>query len=333
MNGLISIFDIESQHDEFTSLIECLINDSTISFFIKSSGTKEIDYVEQINSQDSYWPKWPSRPWIVAGKFKESSSECGFSGPFLEDCKRESFNKCVGSLLKHYDWALFSYFTTYHAGLGCLVTSLYVPQIKEIVTKFYGNDVEYSYFESDPISQLRTATFYDYDFEGYFAYELAKSNIENPPLLLCQIDDPELHEKWDDEIEKYDSGAWYKNNLKNLKMVEKFTVDHQGSKCKYLVYEAIDEKSYLNIWAEASEDHSIAMATLSASTDLTKLKAILKNSRSFEVTRDFDDCCDWIYSQVYGGGADEHHAIFRSKDSKNTQYIWDLVGDNQISRF
>lgn len=333
MNGLIAVFDIESKSADFTALVSLLISESRSTFFIKSYGTKKVEDVEQIKNQDSYWPKWPSRPWVVAGKFKESSSDTVFSGPFLEDCKDGYFNKYIDSLLKHYDWALFSYFTTYHAGLGCLVTSSYETEVKEMATSIYNNDVELSYFGSDPISSLRTATFYDYDFEGYFAYELVKAKKENPPLLLCQIDDPELHEKWDDEIGKYDSGEWYKSNLANLKLVEKFIVNYKGYRIKNLVYQATDEQSYLNIWAEASEDHSIAIATLSANTDVEKLKKTLEKSASFEVTKDLDECCDWVYSQVYGGGADEHHAIFRSKDPEITQYIWDLVGDEQISRF
>ncbi|MDH5434476.1 MAG: hypothetical protein OEY19_11075, partial [Gammaproteobacteria bacterium] len=310
------------------------IEQSERAYLLKPNGMKPIESVRQIKSDLLYWPDWRSRPWIVAGTSKESPSEIVFSGLFIKDCTGDGFNNQVASLLKHFDWAIFSYFTTYQSDICCLVTSC-TGLIKNNVVNTYGAEAEISIFEGDPISSLRTATFYDYELEGYFAYEVAKANGEKPPLLFCRIDieNPDLYRKWNNETDEHDPDLWYENHLDKLNLVEEFTTEYQGYKFKNLIYQVSNERAYIDIWSEASEDHSIAEATFSANTNLKKLKSALTKSYSFEITKDLDDYSEWAYSQIYGGGADEHHAIFRSKDPKITQKLWELVGKNQISRF
>ncbi|ABC30630.1 hypothetical protein HCH_03908 [Hahella chejuensis KCTC 2396] len=334
MKGLISVFEIENQPAKFSSLIKRLIDESKSSYILRPNGVKLVESLKQIKDDILYWPNWRSRPWVVAGRYEGNLSEVVYSGPFIKDCKGDNFNLQVASLLKHFDWAVFSYFTTYQSDFGCLVTS-YPDLIEKVLVKAYGKDIEISVYEGDPIDSLRTATFYDYDVEGYFAYEVAKANGEDPPFLLCRIDltNQELYRIWNSEIEADEEDPWYKNHLDKLTLVKEFTTGGVGFQYNNLIYQVSNEKAYLDIWSEASEDHSIAEATFSANADLSKLEAYMAGSYIFEVTKYIDDWCDWSYSQVYGGGADEHHAIFRSKDPRITSRLWELLGEDQISRF
>jgi len=334
VSGLISIFEIENQSKKLPSLITLLINQSESAYLLRPNGTNIVNSVEQITSNVLYWPGWRSGPWIVAGRYKEAPTEITYSGPFIKDCRDDCFNSQVASLLKNFDWAIFSYFTTYHTDLGCLVASNSSP-IKDTVINTYGKHVEISSYDDDPLASLRTATFYDYGVEGYFAHEVAKENGEKAPLLLCRLDlkHPDQYLKWNSKTDDYESSPWYEKYFDKLNLLEKFSVDRQGVESAYFLFQVNNEQAYLDIWSEASEDHSIAEATFSADTKLKELKSALSKSYFLEISKGLDSFSRWSYSQIYGGGADEHHAIFRSRDPRITQKLWQLVGKDQISRF
>lgn len=321
MQGFIVSFKIEEQSAKFESMLTLLIEQSSVACLLRPRRMEHIENTGQIIAEIPSWPRWTSRPWIVAGKAREALFEGVYKGPFIEDCRKDGFNNQVSSLLENFDWAVFSYFTTYQSSNGCLLTCC-SDIIGKTVTKVYHENVEISTFDKDPVSSLRTASFYDYELEGYFAYEISKANGEKPPLLLCCMG-----------LEDCEENNWYGKHLEKLALVEEFVTDRWGVQVKNIICQVSDEQAYLDIWAEASMDHSIAEATFSANTDLKKLKSALSQSCPFEISKDMDDWSDWAYSQVYGGGSDEHHAIFRSKNPKITHQLWQWVGENQISRF
>ncbi len=113
--------------------------------------------------------------------------------------------------------------------------------------------------------------------------------------------------------------------MRRLELVREFSV--------YRVHRATDFDAYLALWAEASRHWSIAEATLSADCNLHKLERLLNNESHLDIIRDADALGSWAYGQIYGGGADEHHAVFHSRDASATHRIWEMAGKSALSRF
>lgn len=309
---------------------------STSSFFLQPDKSVLINSVSQIKSQSENWPFWNSRPWIVAGQLESDDVVTKYEGPFINDCKGELLNIQVNTLLQVFDWAIFSYFTTYQSSIYSVVTkneSLVVALTKKHNKKGF---LEKYSAESDILSELKYSTFYDYDKEGELAYQIAMERGEEPPYLLCSVnlDDPDLYRYWDEEREKHQDFIWYEEYTKQLALVDVFQVqDEYKQRLEYTIYRVTDVEAYSLIWAMASDECSITDATFSADTDLQVLRNHITNKKYLDLMYFPKFIGTWAYNQVYGGGSDEHHAIFYSKDSAVTQMIWELSGDNQISRF
>jgi hypothetical protein len=239
-------------------------------------------------------------------------------------------------LLADFDWALFSYFTTYHNEYYNFVTSdselvelLNLKSMREPHT-----NIKHYQLDTLPISCLRNASFYDYGKEGLYVYEVALERDEPLPFLLCRIEqDGEMYYRWDNEKEEQEDKVWFGESVKPLEIVDEFEVMYRMEAIKYIVFRVNQVQPYLDIWKEASYEHSIADATLSGDTDLSKLRKFLSSNLYFDIDNYIDEIGTWAYSQIYGGGADEHHAFFHSRNSEITHQVWYLVGENQISRF
>ncbi len=211
MKRFIVTFEIEEQSAKFRSMINMLINLSSDARLLKPGMAERIENAKQIRSFIPKWPWWHSRPWIIAGKLQGTVSEPVYEGPFIDDCRQNRLDKQVASLLECFDWAVFSYFTTYHSSYGFLVTADSAIT-KKTATKVYHQDIEISVFKDNPTASLRTASFYDYGLEGCLAYEVAKENGEKPPLLHCCVE------------EERGIDSRYEKNLKKLSPVEEFVV-------------------------------------------------------------------------------------------------------------
>ncbi|OZG71575.1 hypothetical protein BTA51_20040 [Hahella sp. CCB-MM4] len=336
MSGTVILFDIESTSNNFIrKVVDELITISQSTFLLRPTGVQPLSNSLQIYELTKSWPRWVSRPWVVAGRSSKESGDVLYKGPFIEDCRGKGYNEQVNGLLREFDWAIFSYFTTFQSDVCSFITSDITLTELPIFKALKDGACDLHQFDSNPIECLRTATFYDYDVEGLFPYEAAKLRGEQSPLLLCSIalQSKDLYHKWNHEKDECEESVWFQQPIEQLETVDEFVTDYMGYKFKHCLFRVNAVTPYLDIWGEASYDHSIAEATLSADTDFSALKKYLENKCSFEINRELDQICTWSYGQVYGGGADEHHAIFRSCDSDITQQIWEMVGEEQISRF
>ncbi len=118
-----------------------------------------------------------------------------------------------------------------------------------------------------------------------------------------------------------------------------FIRDCAGSGYEYRLVRATDPIAYLEIWSMASYEEGIAELTLSSDCDVGSLVEWLQ-ARTHVGPLDLpDDLCSWSYGLVYGGGSDEHLAVFRAREARATQRVWELVAQSNnsytraISRF
>lgn len=279
------------------------------------------------------WPDWASHPWIIAGRLKAGGEPIRYEGPFIHDTQGDSLDEQVRTLLAIFDWAVFRYFTTYHDDLPVVVTAR-----ADLADNFQQRFslLERQHGPAPYIERLANATFYDEGMEGWFAYELAQERGEPPPLILTCLEMTQLDSyfRYDYETETWEDHFWFEEPVSRLKSIREFTVKLQhGGLRQYCLHQASDHGAYLALWAEASHDHHIALATFSADCDVHLLEQKLRDVWWFDVLRDSRNIATWAYGQVYGGGADEHHAVFHSRDARATQRIWELAGKSGISRF
>jgi len=331
------ILSFES-NPKFENAIATIINRLVLEhesvLLITPAKSYGITKTEAVSRLVDPWRNKSATPWIMAGKKEPLSGDESYSGPFINDCKNDGFNTQVDDVLAVFDWAIFSYFTTYHYTRNIFVSN--VIEAEQLLASKGGNnlfvDIDKYALSDNPISALPSATFYDYDIEGLHVFELSKKRGEEPAYLICHlIDDPQdLYYKWNRETQESEDRIWFDEYLNELEFVSEVRIGGRG---QYLIYRVTSEQAYLNIWQEASEDHSIAEATLSGDTIISDLEQYLAKNSAFSIDDKLLSFCSWGYCQIYGGGADEHHALFRSKSSEITNQLWTSLGSEQISRF
>jgi hypothetical protein len=277
-------------------------------------------------------------PWVIGGRLSDRES-FRYDGPFAYDSFAPEYGEEVAKLLKGFDWAAFSYFTTYHDRIVIIFTQM--PELVTYLTQEnYAGALLGRYCAQAPLlPHLKNATFYDYAEEGWLPYELARERGENTPLLLTLFasDDPDYYRRYNHEVDELEDFIWYEEPLGRLEQLREFTFPAYGGMYSenytYRVHRAVDFNAYCTLWSMASHDCGIAHATLSADCDLDRLEARLQETTLFDIVRHAESVGTWAYGQIYGGGANEHHAVFHSRDASATHRIWQMTGDSAISRF
>ncbi len=331
------ILDAERCEKEFERTLSGLIADSHLVVLLTPRRATQIASLEALRQRLPKWPSWrTSRPWILAGRKRARSADSAppYSGPFIEDCQSsDAYHQQVTKLLAQFDWALFSYFTTYHDNLVTLITTQ-----KEWV-RASDNSPLLIHHQCGPLpllQRLPNASYYDGGKEGLYAYQLACTQ-QQIPLLLVQIneDDPEYYWTYDHETECVQEECWYAAPLARLELYREFTVRRPpyGQHEHYRLYRVTDFGAYVDLWARSSDENSIAIATLAADCDVTALERALRRQYGLNLIREGDAIASWAYQLIYGGGAAEHHALFHSRDPSLTHYIWQAAGQGMISRF
>jgi hypothetical protein len=337
------IFEPDTQETKVQAVIDRLLSWSRSTEVLHPGKRREVCSAKEVSAAIRHWPAWWSHPWIIGGGLHQKDAKHTYTGPFIEDCVGTGYDEQCQQLMANYDWAVFSYFKTYQDGYYT-----FIIRLAELHAQFVSHLDAAAVIENYPsyptqLSDLRNASFSDYDEEGLFALRLASEAGEPLPLILCAIEDssPGLYCGWDIEKDDYDGILWYEEPLKQLDQVEEFIVkDHHNNTTCYQVYRATDLEAYRALWAMTSRDGAIAEATPSADCDLPRLKTVLETGGLFvNQVRHVGPLCSWVYGQIYGGGSDEHLAIFHAQNPAATQRIWELAiaSDNKyaypISRF
>ena len=171
-------------------------------------------------------------------------------------------------------------------------------------------------------------TFSDYDEEGVFVYDLSKIENKNPYLICCLEFKENEYRNYDVDSSKFVGDAWYLKEtakLKEVSLFEDIIVKNSFVEIvdTYIIYEIIDQEAYLNIWSMASSDFGIAETTISGNCNLDEVIKSLKQKKiAYSGDFNFDtSLVPWAYTQNYGGGSDEHYAVFYSKKKQYIDYI------------
>ena len=330
-DAYLCIVDSKSSYENVVDLIDRFIHRSRQAALFCPKRTVQIAETTQIEKSLKKWPMWCARPWIVAGMIDESKASLHYEGAFIDDTKiDEQYEEFVSRLLQKFDWAVFSYFTTYHDEYFTLLTphahlaSEVLGSVNNVVSRCSG---------AQPLlPKLKNMSYMDYGEEGWLPYELALERGEGKPLVLSRIElcRLETYCRWNNEIGEYEGKPWFETPLGQMELVKDFGIikgDH------YFLHRAIAEKPYVDLWAMTSYDHAAAQASFSFDCDIENLDALLRSENYFDVIKHGDRLATWVYGTVYGGGAGEHHAVFHSRDPSATHRLWELAGKNRISRF
>ena len=103
---------------------------------------------------------------------------------------------------------------------------------------------------------------------------------------------------------------------------------------EYKIYKVTEEEPYLKIWSMVSNDLGIADYVISGASNINQVIDCIKSNIEHSHL-DLSTVVPWGYTQIYGGGSDEHHAYFHSLDGKATDFIYEKVRDTNdfIARF
>ena len=183
------------------------------------------------------------------------------------------------------------------------------------------------------IKKSKILKYLDYGEEGLLAYELSQMESTNPYLICMLEHDEDDYRLWDNETHEPKDKVWFHKDTELLKEVKRFKTKIHLNHVTYIIYEVTHEQAYLNIWSMASHDLGIACYTVSGECDIYSITANLKSSEYFN-DEDFDcSHSPWVYTQHYGGGSDEHHAVFYTTQQKHTEFIQNTLDRNHTTCF
>lgn len=289
-------------------------------------------------NRNEHWPNWYSQNCIVLGSLKQPLEQIDLH--FLHDCRDDHpnghYDQLCQKILAHYDWAFFSYFTTFSAGLLTFITNQ--EHLHHWVNSLPHLNIAERYDSPTlGMAQLRSATFYDYQEQWLAPIWLAKQLNEPTPLLLCAIEiDESLHTIYSHVEDDYiENTQYFAQHTQKLTLIEEWQDNPYSGYTTpiytFQLFEINNLEAYHSLWSKVSSDGRIAHCVLSADCNIILLKEYVKNLYSHENLSYFiknKKLASWGYINFYGGGADEHMGIFYANDGKITDLFWQGVGQN-----
>ncbi len=235
------------------------------------------------------WPFPYQRPWILCS-LKTPPTDCGLPTDWFSDSfHQSSFEARYRWLDQNAKWGLYSYFTTFH-------TNYLMLQAQRPVSPSEAAE-EYEYADTGtPL--LKNLSLGHYGVEGLLPRELARRRGEFPLLLVLR-----------------ERGSKANPHLESQEFVSRWSC--AGG--EFGLYKVADWTSYDKLWELCSEDESVVVSVYSVDLKQSELQ-----SRTTRTSWTDPGClrlASWSYQLVYGGGADEHHAVMRIVDSKTLEWV------------
>ncbi len=291
-----------------------------------------------LENKNENWPNWYSQNCIILGSLKNPLEQIDLH--FLHDCRSDHpnghYDELCQKILAHYDWAFFSYFTTFGSELLTFITNQ--EHLHHYVQSFPNLCIEECY--DSPIlgmAQLRSATFYDYQEQWLLPIWLAKQLNEPAPLLLCIIEsDRSMYEIYTHADDDYVANTQYfAQHTEKLTLIEEWQDNpysgHTAPTYTFQLFAIGDLEAYHSLWSKVSHDARIPHCVLSADCNISLLKEYVQNCYVHNHLSHFiknRQLASWGYTNFYGGGADEHMGIFYAHDGKITDLFWQGSGQN-----
>ncbi|MEK7434785.1 MAG: hypothetical protein AABZ74_16750 [Cyanobacteriota bacterium] len=292
------------------------------SYILTEKKVNNIDSCNSIKESVKNWPLWYAPKWLLVGK-KNTLVDKIPSFIFLEENLDIDYDNKNNFLSKNFDWAFFSYFSTYSERFISFVTEdkkIYLS-LKKIMSK-YNDIMTLDYFDKNTsFNNLKISVFNDYGKEGLLALEISK-NENKLPYLICEITE---------NYNESNKNNWYEIFTNKLLLIKSLTKEISHTKSKILIYQVTDSNSYENIWKKASSENNIALCTISGNSNLKEVEKIFLNKYSLSIKDNLDllEHTDWIYTLNYGGGADEHIGLFFSSIDSNINIFWENLKNQE----
>ncbi len=340
IDGQLHVLTLINQLIEKSMSAGFCVEDKSCSKNLSSPEIKSLSKAEDIlhANKNDHWPNWPSKNCIVLGSLKKPLEPIDLF--FLHDCRSDHpnghYDQLCQIILAHYDWAFFSYFTTFGSGRLTFITSQ--AHLHHWI-KSVPNLTIAERYDSPTLgmAQLRSASFYDYQEQWLLPIWLAKQLNEPTPLLLCIIEsDRSMYEIYTHADDDYVANTQYfAQHTAKLTLLEAWQGNPYSGHTKptytFQLFSINDLEAYNSLWSKVSHDNNIAHCVLSADCDVSLLKEYAENCYIHGHLSDFiknKHLASWGYINFYGGGADEHMRLFYANDGKITDLFWKAVGQN-----
>lgn len=297
------------------------------SYLVQTGELKKINEFKELKDI-SPWKQRNDNRWLICNK---KSEENDTKIKELSNLSRDiltNFDKYSQKLMKSCEWVIFQNFTTYQTTIISFITNSeeqYKSYHQVFKSKISNENISFYDKKETSSKSLRNLTFYDHDMEGYYASLLSQKENSNPYLICCFEMEDEEYRKWDNNLDKHVGSPWFLKHLEKLTEVNSFST----AQFEYKIYKVTNEEHYLEIWSMASDDLSIADYVISGVSNIDLVIDCIKSNI------DLSTVIPWGYTQIYGGGSDEHHAYFHSLDGKTTEFVYGKVSgtNNLIARF
>ncbi|UXI68110.1 hypothetical protein [Tahibacter amnicola] len=162
----------------------------------------------------------------------------------------------------------------------------------------------------------RTVLFLDYDVEGRMAWQV-QGERDGSVLVACEFDRCD---------------HWWRPRTAHLP-TEAVAVRKHADRCSVqLAYRVTSREQLDQLWSRTSHHDGIARACAPADADpvaLLNATAMHFHPSSADA---FAHRFGWLYWQEYGGGADEHTAIFLARTSELAEYVYSQARELAISK-
>lgn len=315
--------DFEEAFSQFLSI------NSKNSYLVQNGELKKINQFQNLKDVNP-WKHYNDNKWLICNKKRDTQdSEIK---ELINSSNRilTNFDKHSQKLIKSCDWVIFTNFTTYKTQLISFVTNSeeqYENYHQVMKSKIPCKNIICYNKKETSSKDLRHLTFYDYGMEGYYASLLSQLENSNPYLICCFEVEDEEYRKWDNDLSKHIDSPWFLKHFEKLTEMNSFST----AQLKYKIFEVTNEEHYLEIWSMTSDDLGIADYVISGLSNIDLVIDSIKNN----IDIDLSTVVPWGYTQIYGGGSDEHHAYFHSLDGKATEFIYNIVSDTNdlIARF
>lgn len=169
-----------------------------------------------------------------------------------------------------------------------------------------------------PSTDFRGANFLDYGSEARVCWDLA-SESDGAVLVLC--------------VFGWHSGNWWRPATADAKpLICRRGTENAGTPVVRAVYRVTSGQTLSTMWSHASENDGIARVCVPATMPpeiLYDLPMLLCGCEPELLA--VAEAYGWIYTQIYGGGADEHTAMFAARDPALVARVYARVAEHALS--
>ncbi len=333
-DGQENILDLINQLIQTSASVGFCIEEEPASNNGASPWIKPLAQAKDILREDKNDSRsnWPSKNCIVLGSLRKPLKRINLD--FLHDCRADHpnghYDQFCQTILAYYDWAIFSYFTTYGSRLLTFITKQ--KHVDVWLHSLPHLDIAERYDSpSLGMAQLRSATFYDYQEQWLLPIWLAEQLQAPAPLLLCIINpDESMYNIYSHKDNDYiEDSNYLTQHTAKLTLVEEWQgcpySGHTTPLYQFQLFRITDLEAYYSLWSKTSSESCIAHCVISADCDLSLLKEYCNGAyihMSLSQLIKTKKLASWGYDNFYGGGADEHLGLFYANDGKITDLFW-----------